>query len=79
MYARDESKTLCGKRQKFSVKFIIQNNFKENWISNGINIDKFFVERDRGILYQPFSFYYVRDVLIYLQNYSADIFLENIG
>ena len=78
-YARDESKTLGGKRRKFSVKFTIQNNFKENWISNGINIDKISVERDRGILYQPFSFYYVREVLIDLKNYMAEIFLETIG
>ena len=79
MKADDEFKTVWGKRRKFSVIFIIPNNFKENWISNGINIDKISVERDRGILYQPFSFYYVRKVLIDLNNYISDIFLETIG
>ena len=34
---------------------------------------------EREILYQPFSFYYVRDVQIDIKNYMADIFLETIG
>ena len=34
---------------------------------------------EKEILYQPFSFYYVRDVHIDITNYMADIFLETIG
>ena len=30
-------------------------------------------------MYQPFSFYYVRDVQIDQKNYKADIYLETIG
>lgn len=76
---RNKSKILFKKKRKFSVIFIIKNNFKENWISNGIDIDKISVERKREILYQPFSFYYVRDIKIDLVNCTADIYLETIG
>ena len=58
----------------FKVIFIIENNFKENLISNGIKIGQEFISEE-VILYQPYSFYYVRDV----KNYEADIYLETIG
>ena len=65
---------------KFSVTFTIKNYFSKNWISNGIdikNISKYKYENE--ILYQPYSFFYVRQVVIDLKNYLADIYLDTIG
>ena len=78
-YQFANEKSLSEKNKKFIAFFIIKNNFKENWISNGINIANESYKKEKEILYQPFSFYYVRDVLIDLNNYKADIYLETIG
>jgi len=65
---------------KFSVIFYIKNNFKKGWISNGIRVSKISVcPSEKKVIYQPFSFYYVKDVKIDLENYKADIYLETIG
>ena len=76
---RNAPKTLYKTRLKFSVIFIITNYCKQNWISNGVNIQKLSVYDESEILYQPFSFYYVRDVQIDQKNYKADIYLDTIG
>ena len=69
---------VCIIASDFKVTFIIENNFKENLISNGIKIGQEFIPEEE-ILYQPYSFYYVRDVKIDLDCYKADIYLETIG
>jgi hypothetical protein len=77
---RDDTVSLYKTNLKFSVVFNIKNNFKKKWISNGINVQQLSEFQDeREILYQPFSFYYVRDVQIDINHYMADIFLETIG
>ena len=64
----------------FSVIYIINNKYEKGWISNGVNIqNESKLKFEKEILYQPFSFYYVRNVRIDLTNYSADIELETIG
>jgi hypothetical protein len=64
----------------FSVIYIITNYYKKNWISNGINImEESNYKREQEVLYQPFSFYFVRNVEIDKTNYTADIYLETIG
>ena len=64
----------------FSVIYIIKNCCQKDWISNGINImDESFFKKEKEILYQPFSFYFVRSVEIDLNHYTADIYLETIG
>ena len=77
---RRDTKSLYESNLKFSVIFMINNNIKKNWISNGIRIEEISTfKKEKEILYQPFSFYYVRDVIIDLENYKADIYLETIG
>jgi len=77
---RRNTKSLYENKNKFSVIFIIKNNLKKNWISNGIRIkDISTFKREKEVLYQPFSFYYVRDIMIDLENYKADIYLQTIG
>ncbi len=64
----------------FSVIYHITNNYKENWISNGVDIkDLSTIKSEKEVLYQPFSFYYVKDVKINLEKYTADIDLCTIG
>ena len=77
---RNQTKEQYKTKLIFSVIYIITNNYKEKWIPNGVNIEKESVfKTEKEILYQPFSFYYVRDVQIDLNNYKADIYLETIG
>ena len=64
----------------FSVIYIIKNYCQKGWISNGINImQESKYEKEEEILYQPFSFYFVKDVKIDIEKYTADIELETIG
>ena len=73
---RDITQSLYKTNLKFSVDFIIRNLYNKNWISNGIDISKESkYENDKEILYQPFSFYYVRDVQIDHKKYIWLIFI----
>ena len=76
---RDDTETLYKTNLKFSVVFKIKNFCKKDWISNGINVQKEAMYKEKEILYQPFSFYYVRNVAIDTINHTADIELETIG
>ena len=76
---RNQTASLYNTRKKFSVILIITNQCKKNWIPNGVNIQKLSVYDEKEILYQPVSFYYVRDVQIDKKLYTADIYLEIIG
>ena len=77
---RDKSKQQYKTNKIFSVIYIITNNFKQNWISNGINVQQETVyKNEKEILFQPFSFYLVKKVVIDKKNYTADIYLETVG
>ena len=77
---RDESKELYETNLKFSVLFIITHLYKNNWISSGISIKDIAKYKDeKEYLFQPYTFYYVRNVEIDIKNYKADIYLETIG
>ena len=77
---RKNTKTLFKNKKRFSIIFYITNYYKNDWISNGIKIQELSeYAAEREVLYQPFSFYYVRDVQIDPTNYKADIYLETIG
>ena len=77
---RKDTLTLYKTANKFSVVFKIKNFCKNNWVSNGINVQNISqYKKEKEILYQPFSFYRVRDVQIDYEHYSADISLETIG
>jgi len=77
---RQKIREIYKSKLLFSVVFFIKNNYKNNWISNGINIqEESQYKNEKEILFQPFSFYYVKDVSIDLKSYIADIYLETIG
>ena len=77
---REDTQALYRTNLRFSVVFIITNLYNKKWIPNGIDIQKESkYKNEKEILYQPFSFYYVRDVQIDNKNYIADIYLDTIG
>ena len=77
---RDHAKNQYKNNKIFSVIYIIHNNYKNNWVSNGINVqNESAYESEKEILYQPFSFYLVKKVNIDIKNYIADIYLETVG
>ena len=77
---RKNSIELYEANRLFSVIFFIDNKWENNWISNGINIkNESNYKKEKEILFQPFSFYLVKDVNIDLENYKADIYLDTIG
>ena len=76
---RKKSKEIFETQRKFSVIYKIKNYGKKNCIPCGIdieNISKYGYEKE--ILYQPFSFYRVQNVIINHEKYTADIDLELI-
>ena len=70
---RNKIQSLYKAEKKFSFIFFIKNYINQKWIPNGVNIC------EKEILFLPYSFYYVRDVKIDLNNYKADIYLDTIG
>ena len=53
------------------------DSFRISILNNSeTNIEK---EKENLNLFLPFTFYYVRDVEINIQRYTADIYLETIG
>ena len=78
---RGKEEELFKKSSRFSVIFHIKNNYKNSqWISNSINIQsdsKY--KKEKEYLFQPYSFYKVKEVEINIQNHKADITLETIG
>ena len=75
---RDKSKEIFQNSQKFSVIYKIINHIIPNSILCGINIQNESVYPEKEILFQPFSFYYVKNVKFDYENYLADIELETI-
>ena len=77
---RDRSIQQFNANSLFSVIYIITINHQNDWISNGINIQNVSYFRDeKEILFQPFSFFLLKDIKINITNYTADIYLETIG
>jgi len=81
---REKSNIIYKTNLYFSVIFYIKNIYKIGWIPSAVsilnnsetNIEK---EKENLNLFLPFTFYYVRDVEINIQRYTADIYLETIG
>ena len=76
---RKNSREIFRFSKKFSVIYKIINHVVPNSISCGINIqNESQFKREKEILFQPFSFYYVKNVNFDYENYLADIELETI-
>jgi len=76
---RARSKEIYSKKLLFSVLYIIKNRWENDEISNCIDIQNISEHnKEKEILFQPFSFYYVEKVTINLSKYTADIYLETL-
>ena len=77
--SREKIKELYEAKKYFSVIFTIKNYFKDNCISCGIDIQSISeYGKEKEILFQPFSFYFVRNVKFDYEKYTVDIDLEII-
>ena len=77
---RDTIKEEYEKKLLFSVIFYIENVCKENWIMNGVDIhEESEYPDEKEILFLPFSFYYLKDVKLNLEEKIADIYLRTCG
>ena len=79
---RNYSKPQYKARLVFSVIFTIRNIYKENCLSNAIKITEesgFNYMNKNEIVFLSFSFFYVIDVKIDVNNYTSDIYLKTIG
>lgn len=63
-------------KQNYSVIFTIMNMHKEGWIPNAIIEEK---DDEKKFIFLPFSFYYLRNIIIDFKNNTADIYLETVG
>ena len=76
---RKNSKEIFNLYQKFSVIYKITNIVNENNVSCGINIqEESNYSYEKEILFQPFTFYFVRNINFNFENYTVDIELETI-
>ena len=76
---RKNSKENFNLNQKFSVIYKITNIVNENNISCGINIqEESQYTNEKEILFQPFTFYFVRNINFNFDDYTLDIELEII-
>jgi len=77
---REKSKENFKASRNFSVIYKITNIVKKNCIPCGINIqDESEYDDEKEILFQPFTFYFVKDVFFDFQKYTVDIELETIS
>ena len=79
-YSKRGTYTPTGERKTFSVFFYITNILEKNWISSGVDVhDLSKYEKEKEVLFQAFSFFYVEKVDINLKAKTADIYLKTIG
>ena len=59
---------------------LLKNIWKKECISNGIDLKEVtHYEEEKEILFEPFTFCHVDDVVFDVKKYTADIYLETIG
>ena len=64
---------------EFSVIYKITNIYQNGFISNGVNVQKISQYDEKEYLFQPFSFFYLKDIHIDIDKKTAKIFLETVG
>ena len=77
---RKQTKLLYQQKFVFSTIIYITNLYKNNWVSNAIDIqNESIYMQEKEFVFQPFSFFHVKNVKINISDYTADIYLETIG
>ena len=75
---REKSKLIYNQNKKFSVIYKINNIIDFNTIPCGVNIQTISEYKENEILFQPFSFYYVKSVNFNYEDFTVDIELETL-
>ena len=75
---RKKSIEIFKQQKKYSLIYKINNHIKYNCVPCGVDIHKISEYNEKEILYQPFSFYYVKNTKFDHNQYTADIDLELI-
>jgi hypothetical protein len=77
---RNNAKDPYDLNSVFSVVFTINHSYKNGYISNAIDISELSDYKDeKEYIFQPFSFFYLKDIHIDIINKTADIILDTIG
>ena len=68
------------KEGKFSIMIIVDYKYKDNWTPSvfslrGLSYNRF----EKEYIFQPYTFYKINKVEVNIEQYEADIYLENIG
>lgn len=59
---------------------IIDYKYKSNWIPSAFSLrDISYNKFEKEYIFQPYTFYKIKKVKVDLEQYEADIYLENIG
>ena len=75
---RKKSIEIFKQQKKYSLIYKINNHIKYNCVPCGVDIHKISEYNEKEILYQPFSFYFVKNTKFDHNQYTADIDLELI-
>ena len=75
---RKKSIEIFKQQKKYSLIYKINNHIKYNCVPCGVDIHKISEYNEKEILYQPFSFYFVKKTKFDHNQYTADIDLELI-
>ena len=75
---RKKSIEIFKQQKKYSLIYKINNHIKKNCVPCGVDIHKISEFEEKEILYQPFSFYFVKNTKFDHNQYTADIDLELI-
>ena len=79
-YSKRGTYTPKKERKEFSIVFYITNIWEKKWISNGVDVHELAkYKKEKEVLFQAFSFFYVEKVDINLKAKTADIYLKTIG
>ena len=73
---RNISKKIFEDNLKFSVIFILKNKEKDD--KSGINIEDFYFNKEKAIMFLPFTILELKNISIDHSNYTADIYLETL-
>ena len=78
--SRNVARSMYKANLLYSVIYTIANIHKDNWISNAVKVrDIAKYKKEEEVLFQPFTFYLVKDIHINDNDFTVDILLETVG
>ena len=69
-----------NRKYSFSVIYIININPRNDWIAQGFSINELsHYQNEKEILFQPFCFFKIANIVVNMDKYICNIYLELIG